>query len=1154
MLVFAKRRERLTTLPPPSGRWRVVAFGRNEMRTYFSNTLRVLLPLAVVGAMLFVASVSLRAQAVGEITGTVTDPSGALVPNVRVTAKQPATGASRSTLTSSSGTYTLAALLVGTYTVTAEAHGFKSAVAQEITLDVAQQRRVDFTLALAGVQSTVEVNAAPPLLNTTTGTIAGLVSAEQVENLPINGRDITALVFLEPGMAPDTGNMGWQGIQPTAPSMWISNGNRGETMVGTLDDSDVSDPEMGSIEFTNFNFDAIAEFKVQQNNYSAQYGQGAGTITQIVSKSGSDQFHGSAFDFVRNSAFDARNFFATSVPPYRRNEFGTTFGGPILKEKTFFFVEYAGMRQRLGEPVIVPVPTTAERAGIVTITGSNGQPDELQVPLNPTAQVILNRYPMPNQPDGIFGANTFNFMHSAPTNDDQFSARVDHHLSTKDTLFARASYINNIAGQVDAWAAEMGGAGFSSSILTKNRNYAIAETHLFSPTLLNSFNFTLNRTIEGLPLLPESLGIPTTVFWDGSLANWGPDTFSTLYVVSVFDPKDNVSWIKGRQSLNIGGEVRREWDNCSSLGGVGPAGMNNFNAGVPLTETIPSINGGAPLLAGTGSPSGMISMMEGDIDQYERTTVAPGYGPPVGMDPWLGVRRTTLAGYFQDDIKATSKLTFNLGLRYEMTTVPTEVGDRLAQVGDTGSLYGRVVLNPQPLWLPDRVGGDFGPRIGFAVDLGKKTVLRGGFGIFTNMIPTVYPDQSMNGFPNAMLSYNSNAVYSLTPQPVSLPPLYTISGQPAVPGLNTKNIPPNTPVNIAPYAAILGPLALWGTTHSFKNGYTTTGNLTLEHEFPGGVAVQASYVADDGISLYNSVFPNAFEGAEPQYTPFSQITQGLTEVCLYYNGAHSDYNALQVQARKISPSHGLTFQANYTWAKNMTDADDVWSASQISGAITPNNPFDLLAEYARASFDLTQRFVANFEYDLPLGHWQALSPLPRRVTQGWQVLGIFSARSGSPFNVITPYGTVPYGYDDEQYVGTRPNFLQRATLNPGGGPQFFSSAVIGSDYGFNTGFFGTPTVASPVNGLTVLPAPGNLGRNTFTGPGASNLDFSVIKETRITESKMLQFRAEFFNILNLAPMGTPCGGGCTLGAGNFGYSVGTATVEREIQLGLRFVF
>ncbi|MGH9452605.1 MAG: hypothetical protein ACRD2O_01380, partial [Terriglobia bacterium] len=206
-----------------------------------------------------------------------------------------------------------------------------------------------------------------------------------------------------------------------------------------------------------------------------------------MSKSGTNQFHGSAFEFLRNSVFDARNFFATSVPPFKRNEFGGTFGGPIKKDKTFFFVEYAGLRQRLGEPNIVSVPTAAERNGAVTITGPNGQPNQLLVSLNPVAKDILSRYPLPNQPGGLFGANTFNFMFSQPTNDDQASVRLDHHFSVKDTLFARASYVNNIAKETDPWAGELGGANFSTSNVGEARNYTLSETHLFSPTLLNDF-------------------------------------------------------------------------------------------------------------------------------------------------------------------------------------------------------------------------------------------------------------------------------------------------------------------------------------------------------------------------------------------------------------------------------------------------------------------------------------------------------------------------------------------------------------------------------------------------------------------------------------------------------------------------------------------
>jgi hypothetical protein len=1058
---------------------------------------------------------------------------------------------------------------VGTYNVTAEATGFKTATAEGITLDVAQQREVDFKLALAGVTAEVQVTAAPPLLNTTNGMLGGLVSAQQVQDMPLNGRDITGLVYLQPGVVSNTGGMGWMDGQ----GQWISNGNRGETMVGTLDDADISDAEMGTLQFTNFNLDAIAEFKVQQNNYSAQYGQGGGSITQMVSKSGTNQFHGSLFEFVRNSAFDARNFFATGpgiaggVPPFRRNEFGGTFGGPIKQDKTFFFVQYAGLRQRLGEPNIVPVPTAAEKNGIVTIADPvTGQPDTLQVPLNPVAAEVLSKYPAPNQPNGVLGPNTLNFLFSQPTNDDQFSARLDHHFSERDSLFVRASWVNNIAKETDAWAAEQGGANFSTSNIGQARNYAISETHLFSPTLLNDFTFTLNRGIEGVPEAPAEVDTAVTSLEEGTLDSWGPDTFETKYVTTVFEYKDNVAWTKGRHSFNMGGNIRRERDNGTGVTSYGPSGVFNFNAGTALPVAVPSINGGTSLPAGTASPLDLISMMEGTVDYYARAVAATGYGPPGGGFVWWGLRRSMLAGYLQDDFKATRRMTLNLGLRYEYATVPWEVGDRLSLPAERGDLYGHFIVNPQPLWQPDRVAGDFGPRFGLALDLGHNTVLRGGFAIFTNMIPTVYPDQSLVDFPVASLSSLPNAPYSLTPLPVSLPVLTSTSGQPLAVNGNTKSVPANTPINYAPFAAAVGPLIGDFPSDSLRNGYTISGNFTLEHQFAGGIDVQASYVANNGVSLYTQDYPNAMAGAEPQYAPFTQITRGLSELQSFHNGAYSSYNALQLQARKNSPAHGITFQANYTWAKDMTDADAVWSSGWNNGAIMENIPACRKCEYAPASYSIAQRFVANFEYDLPLA--QALSRLPRRLTQGWKTLGIFQAQTGFPFSVTSSYGSVQYGYDDYDGIGARPFLEQKATRSPvlraGCAPQFFSDAVIGLDSttclapnggspleGVGTGFFGLPLVTSPVTGNAALASPGNLGRNTFTGPGWANLDFSVIKDTKITESKSLQFRAEFFNILNLATFGNP---GNILGSTGFGVITGTATTERQIQFGLRLVF
>jgi hypothetical protein len=1088
--------------------------------------------ISVLTTALFVCCPSVSAQAVGEILGTVTDPTGAVIPKATVTATRTATGISQSTVTAAGGTYAIPNLVVGTYTVSVTAAGFKSETAAGVTLDVSQQRQVDFTLAVAGVTSTVSVTTAAPLVNTTNGTLGGLVSEEQVQTLPLNGRSIANLVMLQPGLAQDTGGMGW-----LAP-MWIGNGNRGETAIATLDGADAADHEMGNIQFWNFNLDAIAEFKVLQNNYSAEYGSGGGTITEIVSKSGTNAFHGSAFEFLRNSAFDARNFFGTSVPPFQRNEFGATFGGPIVKNKTFFFGEYAGFRQRLGEPTVIPVPTADERQGLVTV-GSY----QYQVPMNSVAQQILGKYPEPNQPGGLFGANTLNFLFKQPTNDDQFSVRLDQYFSAKDNLFVRASYINNSALEQDPVAA-IENPSFSPKLFNNPRNYSIGETHIFSPTLLNSFTFTLNRQIQGD--LPPSSALTQTTFSDGSLANWGPDTFVASYLQTHFKPEDKLTWTRGRHTLSMGVSYSRNQNNNYGGGGLGPNGAYTFTPGTPLPATIASTNGGPPLMAGTGSPNALISMMEGDAFTYGRGVSAPGYGPPGGgLVPW-GMRGWSLATWIQDDFRVTSKLTFNLGLRYEYNSVPYEVGNRLGEIAEHGNLRGRFVLNPSPVFEPDYP--NFGPRLGIAYRVTHKTVLRGGFAIFSNMIPMVYSDQTASSFPLESLSYLSSPTYSLTPLPVSLPVLVSLSGQLMPPNGNTKLIPPNTPVNLAPTAAAIGVLGAWYPSDRLRNGYTINENLTVEQELPANVVLQLSYVGNNGVHLYNEGFPNAYTGAEAQYAPYSQITPGLGELAIIYNGAYSSYHALQVQARKISSQHGIQFQANYTWAKDMTDADAVWSAPGASGGITPNNPQCLKCEYGPASYSVNQRFVANFEYNLPVGSG-IFSALPRRLTQGWRILGIFSAQTGFPFTVVGPYGTLQYGFDSLDGVTARPFFVQKATLNTGGAPQFFSNAVI-ADNGMNGQFFAVPTTTSPTIG-TVQTVPGNLGRNTFTGPSWSNVDFSIIKETHLTELTTLQFRAEFFNLLNQATFATPVS---TLSNPAFGFSTATATPERQIQFGLRFIF
>lgn len=1073
------------------------------------------------------ASARLWSQAVGAIGGTVSDQTGAFIANAKVTATRDDTKVSQATVTNSSGSFLVPNLSVGTYSVLVEAPGFARQSISGVTLDVSQQRDLEIKLAPAGAVQTTEITAEPPLVNTTDGSLAGLVSEQQVQELPLNGRSIQNLVMLQPGMAQDSGSMGWLSPQ------WISNGNRGETEVAQLDGADATDAEMGTVQMWNFNLDAIAEFKVQQANYSAEFGQGGGSITQIVSKSGTNQFHGSAFEFIRNSYFDAANYFSSSgVSPFQRNEFGATIGGPIWRNKTFFFGEYAGYRQRLGEPTIMEVPTSDERNGLIAINGY-----QYQAPLNSVAQQVLSKYPSPNQPNGIYGANTYNDLFKQPWDDDQYSIRIDHKISEKDSLFGRATYINNTQKDTDPVAA-IENPSFSAENINNPRNYAVSETHTFSPTLLNTLIFSVNRQIEGS--LPPSQEYTQTTTGDGTLSNWGPDTFITKYVETYYNTTDKMNWNVGRHFFTIGMDYRYGQDDGFGVTSAGPNGQYTFNPGTSLTVDIPSTDGGPTIVAGTGSPSGLVSLMAGDAANYKRTTAIPGFGPSGGGGTHWGLRVWHLAPFIQDDFKVTPKLTLNLGLRYEYSSVPYEIENRLGGVADSGPLFGHFVLNPQPLYQADRLS--FAPRFGAAYHVVEKTVLRGGVAIFTNTIPIVYPDQAAVNLPMASYSALLNPTYSITPLSVSLPALTSTSGAVMPPNGNTKLIPGNTPVNLAPIAALTGTIIGDWPSDKMKNGYTLSANFTVEQQLPGDMALQMSYVTSHGLDLYQSSYPNAFTGALTANTPYSNVTPGLGEIEIFYNDAISHYNALQVQVRKISPMHGITYQVNYTWGKDLTDADAVWSAPGTSGGVTQNNPTCIPCEYARASYNLGQRLVANFTYAIP-GSWGVV---PKALSKGWQALGIYSAQSGFPFTITGPYGTEQYGYDALNGVGARPFFVQWATRSPQHRSQFFSDDVINNPYNY----FSVPTGTNPNIG-TVQTTPGNLGRNTYTGPGWWNLDYSMTKDTHLTEVLNMQFRAEFFNILNHPTFGTPGG---TLGSSSFGLSTGTQSSEREMQFALRFMF
>ncbi len=1078
----------------------------------------------------------LWSQAVGSISGTVTDSTGAVVGSASVTALRVDTGVAQSTVTNTAGLFTFSNLVVGTYTVTVKAPGFASKSVSDITLDVTQQRDLSIRLSVAGATQVTEVTAAPPPMNTTDGQLSGLVTQQQVENLPLNGRSIQNLVMLQPGMAADQGGMGWLSPQ------WASNGNRGETEVAQLDGADATDSEMGTVQFWNLNLDAVAEFKVLQANYSAEFGQGGGTITQMVTKSGTNHFHGDAYEYLRNNDFDARNYFSTSVPPFHRNEFGGEVDGPIIRNNLFFEGEYAGLRQTLGEPTVISVPTAAERTGLVTLNGY-----DYQVPLNSVATSVLSAYPMPNQPSGLYGANTYNFEFSQPTLMNQFSVRIDDKVSASDSVFGRASYINNTEADTDPVAA-IENPSFSAGIFNDPRNYAVGETHIFSPNLVSIALVSVNRQIEGDE--PQIFGTTQTTFSDGSYASYGPDTFLTKYVETYYDPSVRIAWSKGRQNITTGVQYRYGQDDGTGVSGGGPAGEYSFQPGIALPQAIPSTNGGPEIAAGTGSPSGKISMMEGADTTYARSTPMTGYGPEGGFVDW-GLRIWNLAAYFQDDVRINDKLALNLGVRYEYQSVPYEIRNRLAAIVDHGPLFGHLVINPQPLYQADRF--NMVPRFGFAYQVNNKTVVRGGYAIFTNTIPTVYPDQSAVDFPMATGSYLNNAPYSMTPLSVTLPVLTSTSGVVMPPNGNTRQIPANTPVNLAPVSAVIGSIAGDWASEELKNGYTMNGNLTVERQLPAGMVLTVSGVTTDSTTLYNSSFPNSYFGADPSNTPYTTVTPGLGEFYLIYNQGLVHYLGLQTQIRKDSPIHGVQFQVNYTWNQDLTDSDSVFSGwtgqdtGQANSAMSLNDPTCRTCEYGRANNLVAQRLAGNFSYNIP-DVWGAT---PKALSRGWQALGIYNLQTGSPFTIVSPYGTQQYGEDILDGNATRPFFVQTAARNPShGNPQFFANDVV-ANQGMSGTYWSIPTTTNATLG-TVQTGPGNLGRNTYTGPSWWNLDFSLVKNTKlIGDIGNLQLRADFFNIFNHTTFSTP---NSALDNPVFGFSTSTAYNERQIQLGARFMF
>lgn len=1006
------------------------------------------------------------------------------------------------------------------------------------------------------------------------------LSQEQVSSLPLNARDFSKLLLLAAGTMTDTNGAA------NFTQQFAVNGQRGSTAVFALDGADTTDPEMGGATFSNFNVDAIQEVQGRSGVMPAAIGHGAAGYTNVVTKSGSDQIHGSAFEFVRNAAFDARNYFdhinpldPRRIPPFARNEFGATVGGPIVipgvydgRGRTFFFGEYQGFRQVLGTTQVFPVPTTEERQGIDT-TAFPG--DVLRVPVNPKVALILAGYPLPNNPRGAYGARTYETSSKVSTDTDQFSVRVDHVISNKSSLLTRFS-LNQVTGPVtnpDQIALD---PSFGIRFFDHQRSATVKYTRSISDHIISE---TQIAYIRSTPLFPSSNHTqPAIGFGDGLFEAFNSADGSIIGSYgNLYQLKQDMSYTHGAHSWKWGIELRANRD--ATIFGTNPNGAYSFGGGTAYSPVrITSASGQHDIAVGDPLPDSLAGLLTATPYSYT-ITVASEVTPGGDRFNEAAVQREAYNFYFQDNWKASRRLMVNYGLRYEVNSRIHEAHNRTSLprfVGANGqpasywdhSARQVFVYDPQPPYSQDWSG--WGPRLGVDYNLGKNTVLHAG-GAITSLVPNLWQDNFLTGsmplvftpyltvLPGVALPFQDAVV------PVKLPPVYTTSGQLLFAQGADTPIPPNTPLDLDRFQrdlAALTPghetqlLSVAGIASNFRNGYIGTYKAGLEHQFHD-LALDISYLGTAGVHLSSVFSPNSYGGASPPFAPFTRFDSsghaigGFGPESLMTSDSHSSYHSLQASVSKNSARAGLGLQASYTFSKSLDDTSAVLGGGFTSAGTVlqtfPQNPWDPKAEKGPSTFDVTHVFALSWIQVLPLNRVGFLRRAGRRLTTGWQFLNITTLMSGSPFTVYSGVQQTAAGSSGAD----RPDQIAR--------PDFSTSRPVQEDYfgrgGDNASFFyipiGLPGGTGPNHGRF-----GTLGRNTFRGPAFHNYDVALVKDTPFghrgnAELGTLEFRAEFFNVFNVVNFGLPSN--IVRGSG-FGIISKTAGTSRQIQFSLKVMY